>query len=236
MSRGVVDGRHAQFLTADEDNLPPGSILRSVKMSPKLKPPPHLLRIFNNYLKNEEENPSTCAQIDFAEFGQHWLPLFNYGAHKNHSEIPLMDWVEQVAINPYRPVRLMRWVDGQYVCVAMIPPIFDNKARIMKHDERDYFAQLATRQAHEIAGASRIKQANGYIERNLTNRIDVQRRVLTDHFHKMNAIFEMYGVKREIPDWLVVKSVGELAKTVGTNVEESKDVPAIGFSGGMLED
>ena len=129
MSRGRVnEERAAQFITADEDNLPPDSILRSVRMSPKLKPPPHLLRIFNTYLKNEEENPSMCEQIDFAEFGQHWLALFNYGAHEDHREIPIMDWVEQVAKNPYRPVRLMRWVNGEYVCVAMIPPIFDNTA------------------------------------------------------------------------------------------------------------
>ncbi len=236
MSRGRKEEEQTQFIQADEENLPPNSILLNVKMSPKLKPPPHLLHIFNTYLKNEEINPSVCEQIDFVEFGQRWLPLFNYGAHEDHREIPIMDWVREVSLNPYRPVRLMKHVDGDYVCIAMIPPIFDNKAKIMRNDDRDYFAQLATRQAHEVSGVRRVRQANGFIERNLTNRIDVHTRVLTDHFHKMNEIFELYGVKREIPDWLVKMSAGELAPTVKDAEQEVQNVPQIGFSDGMLED
>lgn len=225
----------ASYISPDESNLPPDSILKHVKMSPTMKPPPHLLRIFKTYLKNEEENPQ-CEQIDFEEFGTKWLALFNYGAHEDHSEIPIMDWVEQVSKNPYRPVRLMRYVDGEYRCVALIPPIFDHRAKIMKNDDRDYFAQIAARQAHQTQGAHRTKEANGYIERNFTRRIEVQRRVLTDHFHQMNEIFEMYGVKREIPDWLVRDSAGELAPKVGDETQNKLPEKATSFSGGMIEE
>ena len=219
----------SNYDTAPEENLPPNSILSKVKISSKIKPPPHLMRIFNTYLENEKNYPN-CEEIDFAEFGTKWLPLFNYGAHEDQKDIPIMDWVEQVSLNPYRPVKLMNWVDGQYVCVAIIPPIFDNNVQLLREDERDYFMQLATREAHKLQGVHRTSQANGYISRNITDRIEVRRRVLTDHFHKMNEIFKLYGVEREIPQWLVDNSNGELAPVVKDETTPST------FSSGMIEE
>ena len=189
-------------LRPDSNELPPNSILNNVRYDNKLKPPPHLLRIFNNYLEAEQVNPSMANEIDFDEFGSKWLALFNYGAHKDQSQIPIMDWVEQVSGSPYRSVKLMRWINGQYVQVALIPPIFGDSAKVIKNDDRDYFGQLAARQAHQIQGAHRIKEANAFIERNFTKRIDTGAKTLTENFYAMSAIFELYGVKRVVPDWI----------------------------------
>lgn len=220
----------------DPENLPPDSILRNVRMSGAMRPPKHLMHLFDGYLKNEEMNPN-YSEIDFHDFGKNWLPLFNYGAHEDHANIPIMDWVEQVSKNPYRSVRLMQWVDGVYTCIALIPPIFDAHAKIIKDDERDYFPQLATRQAHLVQSAHRVKQANGFIERNLTSRIEgdeLRQRVLSNHFHRMNEIFKLYGVEREIPEWLKNSSNGELSPVVKDEVEERKATQD--YSSGMIEE
>lgn len=179
-------------------------IIDSVKLNDSLKPAPHLLKIFKQYNENDQKNPQ-CEEIDFEEFGNKWLALFNYGAHEDHSSIPVMDWVEQVSKSPYRPVKLMKYVDGVRTQVALIPPLFDNYSMELADGNREYFLQLASKASATQRKGQREQEADAYIKRNITDRLDKGKGITTAHryFLEMNKIFELYGVEREIPDWLI---------------------------------
>lgn len=192
--------RPTKYLTPPSENLPANSIYNNVKVGDTVKPKPHLMRMFKIYTEKEIENPPDLPTIDFEEFGKNWLPLFNYGAHENQ-QIPVMDWVEQVSGNPYREVRLMRWVDGVYTEVARIPGMYDRLAPVMREGDRDYFIGMAAYQSIIHRTSGHINEANGFIDRNLTQRIEYTPHV-SSHYHVMNAIFKMYGVERVIPDWI----------------------------------
>ena len=219
------------YLKPDAENLPPNSILSSVRVGNTVKPPPHLLRMFAAYVEKEVTNPVNLPQVDFDEFGRRWLPLFNYGAHEDHSQIPLMDWVAEVAGSPYREVSLMRYVDGSYVEVARIPALFDRLVPIMKDDDKDYFMQLATVQSAIHQGSNHTKEADGFIERNITNRIEVKR-ALSANFHRMSAIFNMYGVERQIPQWITDLEGSATPK----QLETQQAVPEQSVTSGMIEE
>lgn len=217
------------FVEADKSHLPPNSILHNVHARNAAKPPPHLMRLFTNYVK-ADENHEFLPEIDYHEFGRRWLALFNYGAHPDHTQIPIMDWVDEVAGKPYRAVKLIK--DG--VQIALIPPIFDNTVAIMKNDERDYFVNLAVAQSMQQASVNRIAEASGFIKRNITNRIH-REKVLTDNFTKMNEIFRLYGVEREIPDWMKPY----LANSEVTQTEKPTEEPApakSNYGAGMIEE
>lgn len=222
----------SQYLPPDPTLLPPNSFLNDFRIADTAKPPPHLMRLFNKYVQDEVINPVNLPEISAEEFGRKWLALFNYGAHENQSEIPLMDWVQEVAGSPYREVRLMHYVDGVYREVARIPPIFDRLQPFFEEDKRDYFVGMALAQAHVHGAANHIDEANGYIKRNLTDRIAF-RREITRNFHRMSAIFEMYGVKREIPDWIKeLEGFEDGTKASDTPVQSS----AGGITDGMIEE
>ena len=228
-----------EYLLPDPDNLPPNSILNSMRVADTAKPMPHLMRLFNGYVRDNVLDPKDLPEVDFQEFGQRWLPLFNYGAFDDQSDIPIMDWVDEVAGSPYKEVRIMRYVDGMRVEVARVPALWDQAKPYFKDDERDYFAQMATMQAHIHGGAGHIEEANGFIQRNLTNRIDVNARV-TEAFYRMNAIFELYGQKREIPDWVKrLEGYREDVKAIPTGGQlETKELPKpqTVFNDGMIEE
>lgn len=223
--------RPTEYLVAPTENLPPNSILNSIRVGNTVKPPPHLLRMFSTYVENEVLNPTNLPQVDFDEFGRKWLPLFNYGAHEDHSRIPLMDWVSEVSGSPYREVRLMQHRGGVYVEVARIPAIFDRLTPVMKDDDRDYFAQIAAIQSVIHRGGQHIREADGFIERNMTNRIEIKK-ALSDNFHRMSAIFNLYGVERQLPNWII-----ELEGSLPSKQLETKQAtPAISVTSGMMEE
>ncbi|MHA4875020.1 hypothetical protein, partial [Enterococcus faecium] len=87
-----------------------------------VKPMPHLMRMFKEYVAEKVDKDDDLPTIDYYDFGKKWLALFNYGAHEDHSRIPLMDWVSEVAGNPYRAVRIIKWEDGGYREVGRVPP------------------------------------------------------------------------------------------------------------------
>ena len=200
-----------------------GDIMDKISAGPELRPPNYLLKMFSSYLKSEEENPSTASEIGFEEFGTHWLALFNYAAHKDQSNIPIWDWVDKVALSPYRPVKLMRYINGSYQQIALIPPLFDNFAPILKPDgEKDTFMQLAVKEAARYTSANKAAAGNGFLQRNIKNKFDLTKKALSDHFFKMNDIFKLYNVERTIPDWLkddprVQNMNGEPSKEVTTS-------------------
>lgn len=229
------DKRPNHYLAPNPDNLPPNSILNNFRVADTAKPQPHLMRLFTGYVDKNVINPTDLPEISVEEFGRKWLALFNYGAHENHSEIPIMDWVEQVAGSPYREVRLMHYVNGVYSEVARIPPIFDRLTPFFKEDTRDYFVGMATMQAHLHGNASRTEEANGFIKRNLTDRIDY-RNQLTRNFHRMTEIFKLYGVEREIPDWIKELDGFDNVETTDKPKTETKSEPGSSFSDGMIEE
>ena len=207
--------RPKEYLAPNPDNLPPNSILNNFRVADTAKPPPHLMRLFGNYVEKEVLNPTDLPEISVADFGHKWLALFNYGAHEDHKAIPVMDWVQEVAGSPYREVKLMGEVDGGYGEVARIPPLFDRLQPFFKEDSRDYFVGMASMQAHLHGSVNRTDEANGFIKRNLTDRIEY-RQELTRNFHRMSEIFKMYGVERVIPDW-----IKQLEGYVGDNKENN---------------
>ncbi len=221
--------RPTSYLSPEPENLPANSVYNNVKVGNTVKPQPHLMRMFKTYVAKEVDNKTDIPMIDFAEFGKKWLALFNYGAHEDHSQIPLMDWVSEVAGNPYREVRLMRWIDGVHTEVARIPAIFDRLAPVLREGDKDYFVGMAATQSVIHRGVGHIAEADGYIERNLTSRIVVNRQ-LSENFHKMSAIFELYGVKRVIPDW-----IQSIDGTPSHN-DLNPDKPRVGVVVDMVED
>lgn len=184
------------YMTPDPENLPPESILNSVRIKDSAKPSKALMTIFQKFV--DEVDEEQMQTIDYYDFGRNWLSLFNYGAHKDQSQIPIMDWVSQVSRSPYLGVKILRGTE----VVGIVPPIFGRIDTVLKDDKRDYFMQLAVQRTVQLANGSHQEQEiSGILERNFTDRLIVDRR-LRDNFHAMTAIFELYGVQREIPDWI----------------------------------
>lgn len=226
------DKRPNAYLAPDPANLPPNSILNNFRVADTAKPPPHLMRLFDTYVEHNVLNPTDLPEISVEEFGRKWLALFNYGAHQDHSAIPIMDWVQEVSGSPYREVKLMGTVNGIYTEVARIPPLFDRLQPFFKEDTRDYFVGIASVQAHIHGSAHRPDEANGFIKRNLTDRIEY-RRELTRNFHRMSEIFKLYGVEREIPDWIKeLEGYDEVEK----KAEQKADASSVSVSDGMIEE
>lgn len=225
--------RPTKYLAPDPNNLPPNSVLNNFRVGDTVKPPTHLMRIFTNYVDTAVLNPTDLPEISFEDFGRNWLALFNYGAHVDHSQIPIMDWVEQVAGSPYREVRIMRYVNGDYTEVARVPPIFDSLQPYFKEDDRDYFVGMASIQAHLHGNANQTDEANGFIERNLTNRVEV-RKELSRNFHRMSEIFKLYGVERETPDWIKELDGFDKKETVVAPTATSQNHSS--FNEGMIEE
>ncbi len=227
------DKRPNSYLPPDPDNLPPDSILNNFRVADTAKPPPHLMRLFGSYVEHNVINPTDLPEITVEEFGRKWLALFNYGAHQDHQAIPIMDWVQEVSGSPYREVKLMGNVGGVYTEVARIPPIFDRLQPYFKEDKRDYFVGMATMQAHIHGAADRTDEANGFIKRNLTDRIEYKR-ALSNNFHRMSEIFKLYGVEREIPDW--IKELDGFENDTEESKQAAKQVEQNPVSDGMIED
>ena len=227
------DKRPNSYLPPDPDNLPPDSILNNFRVADTAKPPPHLMRLFGSYVEHNVINPTDLPEISVEEFGRKWLALFNYGAHQDHQAIPIMDWVQEVSGSPYREVKLMGNVGGVYTEVARIPPIFDRLQPYFKEDKRDYFVGMATMQAHIHGAADRTDEANGFSQRNLTDRIEYKR-ALSNNFHRMSEIFKLYGVEREIPDW--IKELDGFGNDTEESKQAAKQVEQNPVSDGMIEE
>lgn len=227
------DKRPNSYLPPDPDNLPPDSILNNFRVADTAKPPPHLMRLFGSYVEHNVINPTDLPEITVEEFGRKWLALFNYGAHQDHQSIPVMDWVQEVSGSPYREVKLMGTVNGVYTEVARIPPIFDRLQPYFKEDKRDYFVGMAAMQAHIHGSADRTDEANGFIKRNLTDRIEYKQ-ALSNNFHRMSEIFKLYGVEREIPDW--IKEMEGYEKDGEETEKATKPTELSPVSVGMIEE
>ena len=227
------DKRPNSYLPPDPDNLPPDSILNNFRVADTAKPPPHLMRLFGSYVEHNVINPTDLPEITVEEFGRKWLALFNYGAHQDHQSIPVMDWVQEVSGSPYREVKLMGTVNGIYTEVARIPPIFDRLQPYFKEDKRDYFVGMAAMQAHIHGSADRTDEANGFIKRNLTDRIEYKQ-ALSNNFHRMSEIFKLYGVEREIPDW--IKEMEGYEKDGEETEKATKQTELSPVSAGMIEE
>lgn len=205
------------------------SIMSKIHVSEDLLPPPEFISMCKDFLKRQDENPE-CEMIDYHEFGKTWLPLFNYDSHEDLQNIPIMDWVHNVSKSPYRPVKLMKYVDGQYRQIALIPPIFDNEAQIIKSPDRDYFGQVAAFKSAEMVHANRLNEANGFLYRNFGKRIEDPKYRLNKHILAMNEIFKLYGFERRLPDWLT-NSPSEDVKDV-----KQPQPKQLSSCAGMLED
>ena len=227
------DKRPNEYLAPPPENLPPNSVLNNFRVADTAKPPPHLMRLFGSYVEHNVINPTDLPEISVEEFGRKWLALFNYGAHEDHQSIPFMDWVQEISGSPYREVKLMGTVDGLYTEVARIPPIFDRLQPYFKEDSRDYFVGMAAMQAHIHGAADRTDEANGFIKRNLTDRIEYKQ-ALSDNFHRMSEIFKLYGVEREIPDW--IKEIDGYTKDVNEVKQVEKQAEQGSVSDGMIEE
>lgn len=227
------DKKPNAYLPPDPENLPPDSVLNNFRIADTAKPPPHLMRLFGNYVEHNVINPTDLPEISVEEFGSKWLSLFNYGAHENQAEIPIMLWAQEVAGSPYREVKLMGTVNGVYTEVARIPPIFDRLQPYFKEDSRDYFVGMAAMQAHIHGAADRTDEANGFIKRNLTDRIEYKQ-ALSNNFHRMSEIFKLYGVEREIPDW--IKEIDGYKKDNKENPVAVKQAEQGSVSDGMIEE
>ena len=227
------DKRPNSYLPPDPDNLPPDSILNNFRVADTAKPPPHLMRLFGSYVEHNVINPTDLPEITVEEFGRKWLALFNYGAHQDHQSIPVMDWVQEISGSPYREVKLMGTVNGVYTEVARIPPIFDRLQPYFKEDKRDYFVGMAAMQAHIHGSADRTDEANGFIKRNLTDRIEYKQ-ALSNNFHRMSEIFKLYGVEREIPDW--IKEMEGYEKDGEETEKATKPTELSPVSDGMIEE
>lgn len=222
---GDYGRRPSKYLSPDPELLPANSVYNHVRVGDNVKPMPHLMRMFKTYVEEKVDNDNDLPTIDYHEFGKKWLALFNYGAHEDHSRIPLMDWVSEVAGNPYKAVRIIRWEGNGYVEVGRVPPIFDRLAPVMKSGDRDYFIGMAAMQSIKHRVANLQNEADGFIERNLTKRVEVNKQ-LTENFYAMNEVFKLYGVEREIPDW--IKAIeGDNVSASPEQVTEKKPTPQV---------
>ena len=185
------------------DHISEESVLKDMKISASLAPSSFKLREFALY-RAQHTNP----YIEINEFKTKWAWLFNYpdlgkDAIGNDIEPPFGLWVQEVALNPYADVDIIRWLDReqtQYEIIATIPAVYSpNQDEWLKEDGTHFIGR-----ATEVTKFENAPDEERYkiIKNEISDRLVKPPQSLVA-FDKMTEVFELLGVKRNIPDWII---------------------------------
>lgn len=144
-------------------------------------------------------------RIDYYEFREKWLPLFNAASHTGLA--PLGEWVQAVARgNPFMPVDVI--IDGQTIpdglnpslntvtggkLMFTVPPILNNQIQIKMKDGQDMDGAIV--KAGELGKRMAVAGARSF-EKNVVDNIKVEVPADPGLSKEMDAIFEHFGLKR----------------------------------------
>ena len=177
----------------------------------------------------------TKPRIDYYEFREKWLALFNAASHED-GLAPLGEWVQAVARgNPFMPVDVYK--DGQVVIDELfpeyttieggelmftVPPVLNNQVQVNLKDGKtiDDVAITADAMSKRMAVAG-----DRYLEKNLLGNVEVQVPVDPRLSEKMDKIFEHFGVKRTKQ----MDNVTEESKPIETQPTQSLDNNDLNF-------
>lgn len=222
-----------EYINEAADITEPDSILRTFSIRRASIPTPGVMIGMRNIIKAAEEN---LAVIDYHEFGEKWLPLFNYTSHESIDQIPLTDWTEQVALSPFKEVRLMNWVNGEYVEIARIPPMFGMVDDIFKDGIIDVPLNKVAVDSRSFSLRGQLDTGEEYIQRGFLDNLNDHVLTVPEHFLRMNEIFKLYGKTREIPDWIKEKIEASKPKEETTPEASSSIQAQQSVVSGMIED
>lgn len=171
----------------------------------------------------------TKPRIDYYEFREKWLALFNAASHED-GIAPLGEWVQAVARgNPFMPVDVYKGgqvvIDElfpEYTTIAggelmfTVPPVLNNQIQVNLKDGKtiDDVAITADAMSKRMAIAG-----DRFIEKNLLGNVKVQVPVDPHLSEKMDKIFEHFGVKRTKQ----MDNVTEESKPIETQPLQSLD-------------
>lgn len=177
----------------------------------------------------------TKPRIDYYEFREKWLALFNAASHED-GLAPLGEWVQAVARgNPFMPVDVYK--DGRVVIDELfpeyttieggelmftVPPVLNNQVQVNLKDGKtiDDVAITADAMSKRMAVAG-----DRYLEKNLLGNVEVQVPVDPRLSEKMDKIFEHFGVKRTKQ----MDNVTEESKPIETQPAQSLDNNDLNF-------
>lgn len=148
------------------------------------------------------------SRVDYYEFRNRWLALFNYGNLEGHA--PLGEWVQEVCRgNAFMEVEVVK--DGQKVpdelhpgqytirggkVMFTVPPILNRNIEVKLEGDKSIDNVVITaqrkREVVAAAGENYYKQAVA----GLIVEVPVDPKL----FERMNDVFEHFGVKRNLPN------------------------------------
>ena len=142
---------------------------------------------FLQNLKELSASPYERSTISEAVFRHKWLPLFNATSHEDLA--PIGDWVQQVALNPFREVDVIK--DGEVVFV--VPPMLNSQIDVFK-DGTDIYLDTELDSIRREAAHFAIKGERQFEDKIIGNlKVDVEP---SDYSQRMDKIFEYYGIPR----------------------------------------
>lgn len=177
-------------------------------------------------------------RVDYYEFRNRWLPLFNYGFEEGQA--PLGEWVQQVCLNhAFMDVDIVKGgrkvpnqlypgtftiEGGEYMFT--VPPILNRDIVVDLKSGRTIDAVVvnAQRQREVLA-----KSGDALMKKEFVNGISISVPVDPMLFERMNKIFEHYGVKRNVPE-SVPKNTENSNHTTEARPEEKIDNDLLDFS------
>ena len=174
------------------------------------KPDPYTQHILG--LIKTSDGLITRPKIDYVEFREKWLPLFN--AASNDGLAPLGEWVQCIARgNPFMPVDVIQGghiiLDELYPeappgqppfttieggkLMFTVPPILNNQIQVSLKDGRgvDNVAIQADAMSKRMAVAG-----ERYLQKNLIDNLKIDVPVDPELSKKMDKIFEHFGIRR----------------------------------------
>lgn len=177
-------------------------------------------------------------RIDYYEFRNRWLPLFNYGFESGQA--PLGEWVQQVCLNhAFMDVDVVKGgrkipnplypgnftiEGGEYMFT--VPPVLNRDIVVELKSGRtiDSVVVNAQRQREVLA-----KSGDALMNKEIVNGVSISIPVDPMLFERMNKIFEHYGVQRTLPTG-ITKNTEKSNHTTEAAPEEKIDNDLLDFN------
>lgn len=153
--------------------------------------------------------------VDYFEFSQRWLPLFNAAAHEG-GLAPLGEWVQEVCRGiPFTRVHVIKGgskvYDNLYNTYVIeggelmftVPPILNREVDIKLKSGKDL--DVVATESRAISQRMAVA-GDRHFRKNLIDGIEISNVASQNLCESMNKIFEHYGLKRVLQKDLLDKT------------------------------
>ena len=148
----------------------------------------------------------TKPRVDYDEFRNNWLALFNYNTKDNMA--PLGEWIQaKCRGNPFLAVEVVKGgsiipdplydgqttIDGGKV-MFVVPPILNNNIEVKLKSGKN-ISRVSTQGA--ALGQRLAAAGNNYFEKNIVQDLVIEVEDATRLSRQMDEIFAHFGIKRK---------------------------------------